>query len=695
MNAMRLHPDTIETVKQNVDIVDVVSEHVVLKKQGKDFVGLCPFHDDKSPSFTVSASKQFYYCFSCGAGGNALKFLMELNKASFSEVVLQLADRYQVPVQTLEPEQQQELQRNLSLREQLYEILAVTTRFYEHTLRQPQGTIALEYLRSSRRLKEETIQQFQLGYAPAGWSTLYGYLVEQKHYPVKLVEQAGLVVSRQSGSGYYDRFRDRLMIPIHDLQGRTIGFGGRTLTGEDPKYLNSPETELFDKGKTLFGLDKARSAISKLDRAIVVEGYFDVIALHAVGVNNAVAALGTAFSQAQVKLLLRYTDSKQIILNFDADRAGTQAAERAIGEMETLAYQGQIQLRVMNLPGGKDADEYLQQYSPGDYRTLLDEAPLWLDWQIQRILSAADLSQADQFQSAVQAIVKLLGNLPNTPLRTHYIHHCAELLGQGESRLVLQLEEDLRLQVRGQRWHGKSHRWEKPGDRTRRDLAEAQLLRIYLHCPDYREMIRLALQQRDLQGSQGVVDFKIRAHRILWLKIIGLEAKGQLGDSLDLLKAIQDTIAEFPSEIVPTILPLIELDELTRIELNRPSLVIRAATATLERLECEKRCRHLLHSWQLQTIQSIEHCMMLLLEESFSDTSTPCTNDGSTNETVENAIDPDDRIEQLYEQLNQEALHFQKLFYDERQYLQSLDRQRCTTHTDLFQPIQTFSHAEI
>ena len=665
---MRLHPDTIETVKQSIDIVDVVSEHVVLKKQGKDFVGLCPFHDDKSPSFTVSSSKQFYYCFSCGAGGNALKFLMELNKASFGEVVLQLAERYQVPVQTLEPEQQQALQRNISLREQLYEILAVTTRFYEHALRQPQGTIALDYLRSSRRLSEETIQQFQLGYAPAGWSTLYGYLVEQKHYPVKLVEQAGLVVPRQSGSGYYDRFRDRLMIPIHDLQGRTIGFGGRTLTGEDPKYLNSPETELFDKGKTLFGLDKARSSIAKLDRAIVVEGYFDVIALHAVGITNAVAALGTAFSQAQVKLLLRYTDSKQIILNFDADGAGTKAAERAIGELETLAYQGQIQLRVMNLPGGKDADEYLHQASPGDYRNLLDQADLWLDWQIQRILTTTDLSQADQFQHAVQGIVKLLGKLPNTPLRTHYIHRCAELLGQGESRLVLQLEDDLRLQVRGQRWHGKSHRWEKPGDRTRRDLAEGQLLRIYLHCPDYRSMIRLALQQRDLEESLGVVDFKIRAHRILWLKIISLEATDL--DPLDLLQAIHNSIAEFPPEIVPTLLPLLELDEFTRIELQRPPLVIRAAAATLERLECEKRCRHLLNSWQLQTIQSIERCMVLLLEEVFCD-----------------QIDPDDRIEQLYEQLNQEALHFQKLFYDERQYLQSLDRQRCTSHQDLFKPV--------
>jgi DNA primase len=664
---MLLHPDTIETVKQSLDIVDIVSEQVVLRKQGKDFVGLCPFHDDKSPSFTVSPSKQFYYCFSCGAGGNAVKFLMELNKSSFADVMLQLAERYQVPVQTLEPEQQQEFQRSLSLREQLYEILAVTTKFYEHALRQPQGAQALTYLTETRQLREGTIQQFQLGYAPAGWSTLYGYLVEQKRYGVKLVEQAGLIVPRQGGSGYYDRFRDRLMIPIHDLQGRTIGFGGRSLTDENPKYLNSPETELFDKGKTLFGLDQARSEISKQDRAIVVEGYFDVIALHAAGITNTVAALGTAFSQAQVKQLLRYTDSKQIILNFDADAAGTKAAQRTIGELETLAYQGQIQLRVMNLPGGKDADEYLKQATANDYRLLLDEAPLWLDWQIQQVLQAGDLSQADQFQQAIQTIVKLLGNLPNTPLRTHYIHHCAELLGQGESRLVLQLEEDLRLQVRGHRWHGKSHRWEKPGDRSVRELAEAKLLRIYLHCPEVRATIRQAFQQRDLNGVQGLADFKIRAHRILWLKLSSLEesASGTLAD-LNLVAMIQNTIAEFPPEIVPKVVALLEPDEFTRVELKRPNLGIRAAAATLERLESEKRCRHLLNSWQLQSIQSIERCMTLLLAEDFGD-----------------VIDPSDRIEQLYEELNQEALHFQKLFYDERQYLQNLDRQRCASQEDL------------
>ncbi|MEM0980588.1 MAG: CHC2 zinc finger domain-containing protein, partial [Cyanobacteria bacterium P01_H01_bin.58] len=219
MSTPHLHPDTIAAVRDRADIVDVVSERVVLKKQGKDYVGLCPFHDDKSPSFSVSAGKQFYYCFSCGAGGNAFKFLMELEKRSFADVVLDLAKRYQVPVKTLEPEKRQELQRQLTLREQLYEILAVTTSFFEHALRRPDGAQALTYLHQQRELTDATIQRFQLGYAPGGWQTLYGYLVEQKQYPVALVEQAGLIVPRTSGSGYYDRFRNRLMIPIHDVRG--------------------------------------------------------------------------------------------------------------------------------------------------------------------------------------------------------------------------------------------------------------------------------------------------------------------------------------------------------------------------------------------------------------------------------------------------------------------------------------------
>ncbi|MGI0489637.1 DNA primase, partial [Pantanalinema rosaneae CENA516] len=634
MDIPRLHPDTIEHVKQRTDIVDVVSEHVVLRKRGKDFVGLCPFHDDKSPSFTVSPSKQFYFCFSCGAGGNAIKFLMELGKRSFADVVVELARRYQVPVETLKVEDRQEFQRQLSVREQLYEIVAVAAKFFEHALFQPQGQAALEYVQSQRRLSPETIQQFQLGYAPAGWETLYGYLVEQKHYPVQLVEQAGLIVPRKvensphpDGSqdtkgmrGYYDRFRDRLIIPIHDLQGRVVGFGGRTLGDEQPKYLNSPQTELFDKGKLLFALDKARATIAKQDRAVVVEGYFDVIALHNAGITNAVASMGTALSTAQVKQLLRYTESKRIVLNFDADRAGNQAAERAVNEVEAMAYRGDIQLRVLNLPSGKDPDEFLRIHPVTTYRTLLDEAPLWIDWQIQQAIAGKDLKQADQFQACVQTIVKLLGNLPNATLRTHYIHQCAELLSQGDSRLALRLEEDLRLQVRGERWHGRSQKWQTTRDRTLLEEAEAQLLRLYLHVPRCRNEITTALEDHDL-------DFSLSHHRFLWRQILELEDSNNTQSSAstsdptlpisltsptfptsltvlspdtappDLLSQLQDRCTEFPAEMA-RVYYLFHPDEKTKLDLVRASLIIRAATATMERVMCEKRCRHFQTLWE-------------------------------------------------------------------------------------------------
>lgn len=622
MASPRLHPDTIEDVKQRVDIVDIVSEHVVLKKQGKDFTGLCPFHDDKSPSFSVSPSKQFYYCFSCGAGGNAIKFLMELGKQSFGEVVLELARRYQVPVKTLEPEQRQEFQRQLSLREQLYEILAVTAKFFEHALHQSQGSAALDYLRTKRKLTPETIQRFQLGYAPGGWQTLYGYLVEQKRYPVELVEQAGLLVPRQGGGGYYDRFRDRLMIPICDLQGRVIGFGGRALGDEQPKYLNSPESELFDKGKTLYALDLAKGAIAKKDEAIVVEGYFDVIALHAAEITNVVASMGTALTQGQIKQLLRYTESKRIIFNFDDDKAGQKAADRAIGELADLAYRGEVQVRILNLPDGKDPDEFLKAHSPALYEDLLQDAPLWLDWQIQKLLADKDLNQPDQFHTSTQAIAQLLGSLPNASLRTHYIHRCAEWLSQGNARLTVQLEQDLRTQVRGQRWHGRSQKWQTTGDRTLLEESEAQLLRLYLHQPDQRSEIHQAIESRDL-------DFSIAHHRLLWQQILEIEKTAEEGarerggegeivlsphplisssPHLDsptpqppnpptLLSRLQDRLAELPGHH-EALYSLFQLDEKTRRDLTRATLVIRTATACMERVMCEKRRRHFLDLWQ-------------------------------------------------------------------------------------------------
>ncbi|MGQ4645936.1 DNA primase [Lyngbya aestuarii] len=602
MEIPRLHPETIEEVKQRADIFDVISQKVVLRKRGKEYVGLCPFHEEKTPSFSVNPSKQMYYCFGCGAGGNAINFLMEVGKQSFSDVVLDLARRYQVSVKTLEPEARQQLQRQLSLREQLYEILALASSFYQHTLRQPQGQLALEYLQSQRRLTEETIQQFQLGYAPAGWDTLYRYLVEQKGKPVQQVEQAGLIKPRKSGSGYYDRFRDRLIIPIQDLKGRVIGFGGRTLAQEEPKYLNSPETQLFDKGKTLFALDKAHHAITEQDQAVVVEGYFDVIALHAAGITNVVASLGTALSLDQVRQLIRYTESKQIVLNFDADAAGTKAAQRAIGEIADLAYKGQIQLRVLNLADGKDADEFLKEHADAvaKYRQQLLAAPLWLNWQIEQLLIGKDLKQADQFQQVAEQMLELLRKLENSTPSPHYINYCAQLLSQGDSRLTSLHVKNLLAQLK------------KPKSRSRKkeiqrshlpflaaskhsllEEAEALLLRIYLHYPEYRPTIVASLETRDLI-------FSLSHHRFLWqqiLKIQVLKADLLFKKAPDqLISLLQDRRVKFPQQMAQ-VAHLFHLDEKHSEDLIRTPLVIRAAVACLEQIACEKRRRYCLEQW--------------------------------------------------------------------------------------------------
>jgi len=605
----RLHPNTIEEVKQRADIVDVISEYVVLRKRGKDYVGLCPFHDEKTPSFSVSPTKQVYHCFGCNAGGTAIKFLMELGKRSFSDVVLDLAQRYQVPVQTLEPEQRGELQRQLSLREQLYEILAVAAQFYQHVLRQPQGQPALTYLQVTRRLTEETMQRFQLGYAPRGWETIYKYLVEHKGKPVQLVEKAGLILPRKSEGSYYDRFRDRLMIPIHDSQGRVIGFGGRSLGQELPKYLNSPETELFNKGKTLFALDQARDAITKQDQAVVVEGYFDAIALHAAGINNVVASLGTALSLDQVRQLLRYTPSQKIVLNFDVDAAGTQAAKRGISEIYPLIYGGQVQLRILILPNGKDADEFLKEHSNAQekYQQLLQAAPFWLDWEIEQLLIGKDLKQPDHFQQIAQEIVKLLNKLDRPNTRSYYINHCAQILSQGQSQMVSLLIENLQTQLkkitspvrkslpRLLKQTSKTSQLNFPisSEEHLLEQAEALLLRIYLHCPEYREMIIDALEAQDLL-------FSLSHHRFLWQQILELQAVTDQPNTNNpdrLISLLQDRSLKFPQQMAQ-VAHLFHLDEKLQEDIIRTPLVIRAAAACLEMVVFLKHRRYCLEQWQ-------------------------------------------------------------------------------------------------
>ncbi len=678
MATPRLHPRTIEAVKERADIVDVVGEHVVLKKKGREFVGICPFHDDSKPSMTVSPAKQFYYCFSCGAGGNSIKFLMEFQRQSFSEVVLDLARRYQLPVETVDGPQQEKLKQQLSRRDKLHRALALASGWFRAQLRTDAGADALRYLRETRGLSETTLDQFELGYAPDQWDGLLKHLQQVEGLSPELLEAAGLVVPRKGGNGFYDRFRHRVIVPIRDRQGRVIGFGGRSLDGSEPKYLNSPETEVFEKGKHLFGLDRASSAIRKDDRAVVVEGYFDVIALHAAGVTNAVASLGTALSSQQITQLCRCSDGKRIVLNFDADGAGVRAANRAIGEVEQLALQGQLELRVLHLPSGKDPDEFLKEHGAGDYRALLDQAPLWLDWQIEQVLEGRDLSKADQFQRSVASLVALLGKLPQSAIRTHYIQQVAERLSGGQGRLALQLEDDLRQQVQGQRWHGRSSRHEKAGEASQRERSEAEILLLYLHCPSHRAGIRQELRSRELE------DFALQHHRLLWSGITDLE-EGNLGSvrleaicrgedrgdelaDLDLPRLLTDQLLLDNSDLVTRLTPLLEPDELQRVALARPMDQLRGTAAMLERQKSNKRCRHLLEAWTGQRLQTLERCIAVLIEQEKEELSAPA---------VELEVDMEQRIHTMFDDLNAEALRFQELYYTERRHIQHLDQQRC------------------
>lgn len=592
MNIPRLHPDTIEAVKEKADIYEIVSERVILKRRGKNFVGLCPFHEEKTPSFNVSPSKQMYYCFGCGASGDAIKFIMEIGKHSFVDAVLELAKRYQVPIKTLEPEKNQELQQQITCRQQLYEIIAIAVSFYQHALRQSRH--ALEYLKSERNLSEEIIQKFQLGYAPPGWETLYHYLVEVKKIPAQLVEKTGLIKQRKGGNGYIDLFRDRLIIPIHDSQGRAIAFGGRSLTNEEPKYLNSPETELFNKRKTLFALDKAKKYISQQDYALIVEGYFDAIALHAVGINNVVASLGTALSIEQVRILLRYTESKQIILNFDADKAGTLATERAIEELTNLVYKGEMQLKILNLPEGKDADEYLKNYSRQEYEKLLNESPLWIDWQIERILTGKNIKQVGHYQQVAREMVKLLSQIEDNQIRNYYLNRCAEILSMGESSLVPLRARSLLLEINRIKFRRpeKNEKKDKeifplPPEIVLLEQAEALILRIYLHCPEYRKTIIDILEERNIQ-------FSFSHHRFLWRQI--LEIQNPEISASEIISKIQYRNLEYPPEMAQ-ISKLFYLDEKTKQDIAREPLIIRSAAACIERIMCEKRYRYYMEMW--------------------------------------------------------------------------------------------------
>lgn len=357
---MYFSDEFVDEVRSRNDIVEVVSQYVQLKKKGSSYFGLCPFHNEKSPSFSVSGSKQMFYCFGCGEGGNVFSFMMKYENMSFTEAVTVLAERagMEVPDVRMRPEEKRKADR----RNSVFEINAEAARYYHHLLFSEEGRNARGYF-EKRQLKDETIRSFGLGVSGMRSAALYKYM-KDKGYDDEILKETGLFV--YDGHGVHDRFRNRVMFPIINVRNKVIGFGGRVMGDGQPKYLNSPETEVFDKGHNLYGINAARN--SRSGNFIICEGYMDVISMHQAGFTQAVASLGTAFTMGQAMIIKRYV--KDVLVCYDSDTAGVKAALRSIG----IFKEAGLNTRVINMEPYKDADEFIKALGSEEFRNRIDNA---------------------------------------------------------------------------------------------------------------------------------------------------------------------------------------------------------------------------------------------------------------------------------------------------------------------------------
>ena len=404
---MRYPEEVVEEVRMKNDIVDVISGYVKLQKKGSNYFGLCPFHNEKSPSFSVSPSKQMYYCFGCGAGGNVITFVMEYENYSFMEALQMLADRAGVALP--KQEYSKEAKEAADLRTALLEINRMAANYYYFQLTNPQGEVGYRYLRD-RQLADDTIRHFGLGFANKTSDDLYRYL-RAKGYDDKILKETGLVTIEERGA--HDKFWNRVMFPIMDVNNRVIGFGGRVMGAGEPKYLNSPETKLFDKSRNLYGLNYAR--LSREKYILICEGYMDVIAMHQAGFTNAVASLGTAFTTQHAALLKRYTD--KVVLTYDSDGAGTKAALRAIPILRDVG----ISIRVLNMQPYKDPDEFIKNMGAEAFRERIEQARNSFLFEIDVLKRNYEMEDPEQKTEFYNQVAKKLCEFPEALERDNYL----------------------------------------------------------------------------------------------------------------------------------------------------------------------------------------------------------------------------------------------------------------------------------
>ncbi|OGK83920.1 MAG: DNA primase [Candidatus Rokubacteria bacterium GWA2_70_23] len=498
----------LEEIRSRVDMVEMVGQFVNLKRAGENWKGLCPFHTEKTPSFTVHPKKGIFHCFGCGAGGDAFGFLMRQDRLAFPEAVRLLAQRAGVEL----PSERRPEAADGKI-EALRQIMARAAEFYAEALWAPGGDKARRYL-EGRGVDPEVARRFGLGYAPEGWDHLLAFMRGQSVAEEGLA-QAGLVLPRQTGSGFYDRFRGRLLFTIRDGQGRVVAFGGRALGPEEPKYLNSPETPLYVKGQILYALDLAKGAMRERNRAIVVEGYLDCLMAHQHGFTETVAALGTAFTQAQLALLQRSAD--EIVAVFDADAAGQKAAARidelmsGPADLRSLGWSmartggferaGHFPVKVAVLPPGHDPDSLLRSQGADAFRSRVDEARSILSFVMAQALAEENLASPRGRATAHARVALVLSKVPNAEEATALAQQAARELGVDPTQLWIEAQQLQRARFSQGRGGGASARatlpstgagWPPP------NLAERDLLSLLLQVKEARVSLLPGIEDDDI-----------------------------------------------------------------------------------------------------------------------------------------------------------------------------------------------------
>ncbi len=477
----------IDEVREATDVVDLISGYVTLKKKGQNFFGLCPFHPEKTPSFSVNPDKQIFHCFGCGAGGNVFTFLMRSEGISFPESIKFLAQRAGILIEYDEQDEARSQENEV-----LYYINEFAAKFFQEALFSKKGEIALKYLKG-RGLSSGDIEVFGLGFAPPGWQGLITH-AEKTSNELDSLHRAGLILKKDDG-GHYDRFRDRIMFPILNLSGRVVAFGGRKLNDKDdsPKYINSPETSVYEKGKILYGLFQNRDEIRKQKKAVFVEGYMDLLSLVANDVKNVVASLGTSLTEEQSRLILRY--SKHAVLIYDSDTAGVAAALRGA---DILLETG-LDAFVVNLPKGHDPDSYILENGTEEFLKKIESAENLFDYKIRRSLEKPPETRWEEVQSILESIARIKDAIQ----RSLIITKISEELNVSEKAMWNDLAPILQRKQKGEKRQSeiakRLNAVGKPRQSGRGEKAVADLIRIILHDWDLAEYVFANLDLTEIE----------------------------------------------------------------------------------------------------------------------------------------------------------------------------------------------------